>query len=553
MLNRTVSVPTPGYPEIVGEDRDGNAIVQFVFDLQIHAARATTLPRGTRWRLWPPGPAGYATSLDVRAITELGFEWFITKPGSFGIAPGLDYPDDRGAPGRIYWNHNTQAFINPGGWWNQIRDATAPTPEWETTAQPFTVSTSTGDGTARLVVPAEMLPPGRHVDIVVRSRFAVDKPRRNNDKIGFSEMVVVGRINENVGPTLSLSSPLETNLTSPISISGTVADLDLHGSGTSGIAAVDFSITDIGRNPRRTFDFDTFRWTEGDAAHKTIESLTPISAGGSAHRFEEQWRNPGNGASGEFELEVRALDGSGNVGTVTHRFVVDDEDPIVRFESPTGGQVVTGDIAWVDGTVEDDSAISSVRLSVYSMLRREFLQPGSPTPTWASSEVLFEPIIEVVGGVTTFRWGWPIPAEPDLFLVQAIAQDAAGRQTRSRLRFGSAPIDDEPPHASVTSPRPNTVHSGSVRVRGRARDNVELVDMRVELWSHIDAHSGPMTRVFDQSVPIAGQTQWKYFSIDVDVAPLIAIGGAGVYSIAVVGIDAAGHETRDLREVTLQA
>lgn len=50
MLDRTVAVANSGFPEVVGNDEDGAAIVQFVYHLEIRAAEAAILPRGTEWR-----------------------------------------------------------------------------------------------------------------------------------------------------------------------------------------------------------------------------------------------------------------------------------------------------------------------------------------------------------------------------------------------------------------------------------------------------------------------------------------------------------------------
>ena len=270
-------------------------------------------------------------------------------------------------------------------------------------------------------------------------------------------------------PTTTISSPVNNSTANPpIATAGTAAD-------DVGVASVRVAIRDNA----------TLQWWNGSgwgAAGSYVQASLDTPGGTSTG-----WSYPFDpGVAGNYGIQVKAVDSSGNVGanTAWRNFTItlpgsDSTGPTIAFDTPTYGQILPFGAVNVSGSSADATGVASVRVSIQNSATSQWWNGSG----WVAANTFVSATLDTPGGTSTGYSYTFAPGVEGNYAVRVRAVDTLGNLGSSTgLRpFTIQPIfvDTIAPTATVTAPLNNSTHVGVVVMAGTATDDVGVTEVRV--------------------------------------------------------------------------
>jgi DNA-binding beta-propeller fold protein YncE len=326
-------------------------------------------------------------------------------------------------------------------------------------------------------------------------------------------------------PTTTISSPVNnSSAQGPIATSGTAAD-------DAGVAAVRVAIRDNA----------TLQWWNGTgwgAAGSYVMAALDTPGG-----IATGWSYPFDpGVAGNFGIQVKAVDSSGNVGanTAWRNFTItmpgsDTTGPTIVLTTPTSGQASPFGPVSVTGTSSDATAVASVRVSIQNTATSQWWNGSA----WVAATTFVNATLDTPGGTST---GYSYTFAPSIegnFAVQVRGVDSLGNLgTTVGPRPFSIFVDTTAPVTTVSAPLNLSTNPAPVVMTGTASDNVGVTIVRVSIknaggqWWNGSTWGAFTFVTATLSNPGATSTSWTY-----SLSPPAATG----YGFQARGVDAAGN------------
>jgi hypothetical protein len=329
-------------------------------------------------------------------------------------------------------------------------------------------------------------------------------------------------------PTATLSAPPANGSSeAPVAISGTASD-------DAGVASVRVAI----RNNATLQWWNGAGWGGGGSyAIATLDNQGGTATGWS-YAFDP-------GITGNFGIQVRSVDTSGNVGanTAWRNFNVtapgsDTTGPTIVLSTPTSGQVFPYGAVSIAGTSADDTGVATVRVSIQNSTTLLWWTGSG----WQAATTFVLATLDNTGGMNAEYMYSFNPGTEGSYAVQVRGVDTIGNLGNSTaLRsFTIQPIfvDTTPPTTTVSSPLNNATGPAPVMMTGTATDDVGVTIVRISIknaagqwWNGSGWGAFAfVTAVLD--TPGGANTGWSY---------IFNPSATGSYGFQARSLDAAGN------------
>ncbi len=329
----------------------------------------------------------------------------------------------------------------------------------------------------------------------------------------------------------------DTTISSPVNGSSGPAPIGISGSATdnSGVAAVRVAI----RNNA------TLQWWTGTGwgAGGSYVVATLDDPGGVA----VNWSYPFDpGIAGNFGIQVKSVDTSGNVGgnTTWRNFNItapggDTTGPTIALITPSSGQSLPFGSVGVSGTSSDPSGVAAVRVSIQDSNSLQWWNGSG----WVTGTTFVTATLDDPGGTSTGYAYTFNPAAAGSYAVQVRGVDSIGNLGTSTAprSFTIQPpfVDTSAPVTLVSTPLNNSSGPAPITVSGTASDEVGVTVVRVSIRNAATGQwwngSGWGAFTFVTAVldtPGGVNTGWTY---------IFNPPGTGGYGFQARALDAAGN------------
>ena len=308
-------------------------------------------------------------------------------------------------------------------------------------------------------------------------------------------------------PTTTISSPVNSSTSNPPIL-------------TAGTAADDVSVASVRVAIR---DNATLQWWNGSgwgAAGSYVQASLDTPGGTSTG-----WSYPFDpGVAGNYGIQVKAVDSSGNVGANTQwrNFNIslpgsDTTGPSIALTTPTSGQSLPFGPVNVSGTSSDASGVSSIRVSIQNTTTLQWWNGSG----WVAASTFVNATLDTPGGTST---GYAYTFNPGVqgsYAVQVRGVDTLANlgTTVGPRPFTILPVfvDTTAPTATVTAPLNNATVATPVILTGTAADDVGVTVVRVsiqdtvtKLWWNGSAWGAFTFVTATLDAPGSTSTGWTY-------------------------------------------
>jgi trimeric autotransporter adhesin len=272
-------------------------------------------------------------------------------------------------------------------------------------------------------------------------------------------------------PTATISSPVNNSSANPpIATSGTAAD-------DAGVAAVRVAIRDNA----------TLLWWNGTgwgAAGSFVIAALDTPGGTSTG-----WSYPFDpGVAGNYGIQVKSVDTSGNVGvnTAWRNFNVtipgsDTTGPTIALTTPTSGQSLPFGSVNVSGTSSDATGVASIRVSIQNSTTLQWWNGSG----WVAATTFVNASLDTPGGTSTAYSYTFSPGVEGSYAVQVRGVDTIGNlgTTIGPRPFTIRPVfvDTTAPTTTVTAPLNLSTNPAPVVMTGTATDDIGVTVVRVSI------------------------------------------------------------------------